>query len=53
MSKVEGRGPIDPPRLMPSCNFFRLMLSRVNVVYIEVKQSTRDVNISIILLRAE
>ena len=32
MSKVEARGPIDPPPLMPSCNlvtFFRFMPSRV------------------------
>ena len=33
MSKVEGRGPIDPPLpLMPSCNFFSLMPSRVDRV---------------------
>ena len=30
LSKVEGKGPIDPPPpLMPSCNFFYLMRSRV------------------------
>ena len=31
MSEVEGRSPIDPPPLMPSCNFCRLMPSRVKV----------------------
>ena len=33
MSKVEGRGLIDPPPLMPSCDFFYLMPSRVNFSY--------------------
>ena len=33
VSKVEGRGQIDPPppSLMPSCNFSKLMSSRVNI----------------------
>ena len=29
MSKVEGKGPIDAPPLMSSCDFFYLMPSRV------------------------
>ena len=38
MSTVEGRGPIDsPPPLIPSCNIFRLMPSRVGYVLISLK----------------
>ena len=39
VSKVEGKGPIDPPPppLMPSCNVFYLMPSRVKQILFLVK----------------
>ena len=50
MSKVDGGGPIDPPPLKASCNYFFLKASRVKDIKIKVGRRSKQSSLFFMLL---